>query len=224
MDGEVWHLVEARRDDGAPTIFRIRELVPKPELSRIFVVEMPYPITEMSRLPDAAGYRRLATFEEQWLTPACAATGCEQVGLKIEEGSFFLYLYGNGEPNDLISRLAPFDAALGFYDDPDPDWAEYATLRDLLEEAKAMLPAVAERAEKAPEKAARAATTIAKPRAAKKAVAKKASAKKAALKKPAAKKAVAKASARKKPAKKTARRSRPSRTARSTSSSASVRR
>ena len=89
MDGEVWHLVEARRDDGAPTIFRIRELEPRPELSRIFVVEMPYPITEMSRLPDATGYRRLAQFEEQWVAPACVATGYTQVGLKIEEGSFF---------------------------------------------------------------------------------------------------------------------------------------
>jgi hypothetical protein len=88
MDGEVWHLVEARRDDGAPTIFRIRELDPKPELSRIFVVEMPYPITEMSRLPNATGYRRLATFEEQWVAPACAATGYEHVGLKIEGSEF----------------------------------------------------------------------------------------------------------------------------------------
>lgn len=146
MDGEVWHLVEARRDDGAPTIFRIRELEPRPELSRIFVVEMPYPITEMSRLPDATGYRRLAQFEEQWVAPACAATGYTQVGLKIEEGSFFLYLYGANEPTDLVARLAPFDGALGFYDDADPTWGEYATLRDLLEEAKALLPAVAERA------------------------------------------------------------------------------
>jgi hypothetical protein len=139
MDGEVWHLVEARRDDGAPTIFRIRELAPRPELSRIFVVELPYPITEMSRLPDASGYRRLAQFEEQWLGPACAATGYERVGLKIEEGSFFLYLYGASEPNDLVARLAPFDGSLGFYDDADPSWGEYATLRDLLEEAKALL-------------------------------------------------------------------------------------
>ena len=100
MDGEVWHLVEGRRDDGAPTIFRIRELEPRPDLPRIFVVEMPYPITEMSRLPSAAAYRRLAQFEEQWLIPACAA--------------------------------------LGFYDDSDPDWGEYATLRELLDQAKAM--------------------------------------------------------------------------------------
>ena len=154
MDGEVWHLVEARRDDGAPTIFRIRELEPRPELSRIFVVEMPYPITEMSRLPDATGYRRLAQFEEQWVAPACVATGYTQVGLKIEEGSFFLYLYGANEPTDLVARLAPFDAALGFYDDADPTWGEYATLRDLLEEAKALLPAVAERAVTEPAKAA----------------------------------------------------------------------
>jgi hypothetical protein len=138
MDGEVWHLVEGRRDDGAPAIFRIRELAPRLDLPRIFVVEMPYPITEMSRLPDAAAYRRLAVFEEQWLVPACAATGYEPVGLKIEEGSFFLYMYGAADPNDVIARLAPFDAALGFYDDQDPSWGEYATLKDLLDQAKAM--------------------------------------------------------------------------------------
>lgn len=138
MDGEVWHLVEGRRDDGAPAIFRIRELAPRLELPRIFVVEMPYPITEMSRLPNAAAYRRLATFEEQWLIPACAVTGYELVGLKIEEGSFFLYMYGAADPNEVISRLAPFDAALGFYDDQDPSWGEYATLKDLLDQAKAM--------------------------------------------------------------------------------------
>ena len=138
MDGEVWHLVEGRRDDGAPTIFRIRELEPRPDLPRIFVVEMPYPITEMSRLPSAAAYRRLAQFEEQWLIPACAALGYELVGLKIEEGSFFLYMYGARDPGELVAKLAPFDVALGFYDDSDPDWGEYATLRDLLDQAKAM--------------------------------------------------------------------------------------
>jgi hypothetical protein len=198
MDGEVWHLVEARRDDGAPTIFRIRELAPRPELSRIFVVEMPYPITEMSRLPNATGYRRLAQFEEQWLGPACTATGYEQVGLKIEEGSFFLYLYGANEPNDLVARLAPFDAALGFYDDADPTWGEYATLRDLLEEAKAMAPAEVEPAITEPAKVARAQTTLEKP------AAKKPRAKKVAAKKPASKKAAAKASAAKRTKKPTA--------------------
>jgi len=144
MEGEVWHLVEAKRDDGAPTIFRIRELEPRRELSRIFVVEMPYPITEMSRLPSAAAYRRLAQFEEQWLAPACAALGYELVGLKIEEGSFFLYMYGSGDADALISRLAPFDVALGFYDDADPDWGEYETLRDLLAQARAMPPELRE--------------------------------------------------------------------------------
>ena len=29
----------------------------------------------------------------------------------------------------MIEKLSPFDAALGFYDDDDPDWREYATLR-----------------------------------------------------------------------------------------------
>jgi hypothetical protein len=199
MDGEVWHLVEARRDDGAPTIFRIRELDPRPELSRIFVVEMPYPITEMSRLPNATGYRRLAQFEEQWVAPACAATGYTQVGLKIEEGSFFLYLYGANEPTDLVARLAPFDAALGFYDDADPTWGEYATLRDLLEEAKAMLPAVAERAATEPAKAA------AKPprtKAATRTSKLKKTAAKARAKKPPAKKRAAKAAPKKVAAKK----------------------
>jgi hypothetical protein len=203
MDGEVWHLVEARRDDGAPTIFRIRELAPRPELSRIFVVEMPYPITEMSRLPNATGYRRLAQFEEQWLGPACSATGYEQVGLKIEEGSFFLYLYGANEPNDLVARLAPFDAALGFYDDADPTWGEYATLRDLLEEAKAMAPTEVEPAVSEPAKVARAATTLEKPTA-KKAPAKTSAAKKPAAKTSAANKAAAKKSATKARAKKPA--------------------
>ena len=109
MDGDVWHLVEGRRDDGAPAIFRIRELAPRLELPRIFVVEMPYPITEMSNLPNAAAYRRLADFEEQWIIPTCAATGYELVGLKIEEGSFFLYMYGATDPNAVIARLSPFD-------------------------------------------------------------------------------------------------------------------
>ena len=138
MDGDVWHLVEGRRDDGAPAIFRIRELAPRLELSRIFVVEMPYPITELSNLPNAAAYRRLAQFEEQWIIPACAVTGYELVGLKIEEGSFFLYMYGATDPQAVIARLSPFDAALGFYDDHDPSWGEYATLKDLLDQAKAM--------------------------------------------------------------------------------------
>ena len=144
MEGDVWHLVEAKRDDGAPTIFRIRELEPRRELPRIFVVEMPYPITELSRLPNAAAYRRLAQFEEQWLVPTCSALGYELVGLKIEEGSFFLYMYGSGDGDALVQRLAPFDVALGFYDDADPDWGEYATLRDLLTQARAMPPELRE--------------------------------------------------------------------------------
>jgi len=197
MDGEVWHLVEAKRDDGAPTIFRIRELEPRRELSRIFVVEMPYPITELSRLPNATAYRRLAQFEEQWLGPACSALGYELVGVKIEEGSFFLYMYGEGDPTDLISRLAPFDVALGFYDDADPDWGEYSTLRDLLEQAKALPPEARELAPAltgrqraatiaAPSKARPKAKAAAKPKA-KAAAKKKAAAKPAAKKKPAAK-------------------------------------
>jgi hypothetical protein len=137
-DGELWHIVEARRDDGTPTMFRIRELDPQKKLDKIFVVEMPYPATELSRLPSASAYRRLSDFDEQWLRPACAALGWELVGSKTEDGSFFLYMYGAGDPMDLVARLSPFDANLGFYDDADPDWLEYATLRELLEQAKAI--------------------------------------------------------------------------------------
>jgi len=137
-DGDVWHLVEARREDGVATMFRIRELAPRHELSHIFVVEMPYPTTELSRLPNALAYRKLAQFEDQWVIPACHALGWEPVALKIEDGSFFLYMYGAGDPEQLMMKLAPYDAALGFYDDSDPGWGEYATLRELLEAAKAM--------------------------------------------------------------------------------------
>ena len=72
---EVWHIVEARREDGASALFRIRDVERVPSQERIFVVELPYPPTQLSRLPDAASYRRLSTFEEQWLRPACAALG-----------------------------------------------------------------------------------------------------------------------------------------------------
>ncbi len=136
--GELWHIVEAKREDGTPAIFRICELEPRPTLPRIFVIEWPYPITELSRLPNAAAYRKLATFEEQWLLPACAALGWVFVGSKTEDGSFFLYVYGDGDPKRMIERLSPFDAGLGFFDDDDPDWEEYAELTMLLERAKAI--------------------------------------------------------------------------------------
>jgi hypothetical protein len=138
MDGELWHIVEARRDDGTPTMFRIRELDPQRQLTKIFVVELPYPPTELSRLPNAQAYRRFAEFDEQWLRPACSSLGWELVGSKIEDGSFFLYMYGATDPGEMIQKLSPFDVALGFYDDEDPDWQEYATLRELLEQAKAI--------------------------------------------------------------------------------------
>ena len=156
MEGELWHLVEAKRDDGAPTMFRIRELEPVTALDRIFVVEMPYPSTEMSRLPSASAYRRLAKFEEEWLVPACQELGWQLVGIKTEDGSFFLYMYGSADPSAMMARLAPFDAALGFYDDADPSWAEYATLRELLDQAKAMPPSTLEPPEPAPPKPRRA--------------------------------------------------------------------
>ena len=151
MEGELWHIVEAKRDDGTPTMFRIRELDPKKQLTKIFVVELPYPKTELSRLPNAAAYRRLAEFDEQWLRPACTTLGWELVGSKTEDGSFFLYMYGATDPGVLVQKLSPFDAALGFYDDDDPEWAEYRTLRDLLDQAKAIPPGLEQSLGAAPE-------------------------------------------------------------------------
>ena len=136
MSAESWHIVEAKRADGEAAIFRIREMEPRRELATIFVVEMPYETTEMSKLPGATAYRRLAGFEEAWLGKACDALGWVFVGVRIEDGSFFLYLYGDAEPGDLVARLAPFDGALGFYDDRDPAWGEYRTMRELLDQAK----------------------------------------------------------------------------------------
>jgi hypothetical protein len=138
-EGELWHVVEAKRADDSPTIFRIRELEPRLDQPRIFVTELPYPVADGSRLPDAPSYRRFATFEEQWLDPACNALGWTAVAVKIEDGSFFIYLYGADDPRALIERLSPFDVTLGFFDEQDPTWDEYAALRELLEEAK-MLP------------------------------------------------------------------------------------
>jgi hypothetical protein len=137
-EGELWHIVEAKRDDGTPTMFRIREIEPRHQLTKIFVVELPYPKTELSRLPNASDYRRLAEFDEQWLRPACSALGWEYVGSKTEDGSFFFYTYGCDDPNAMIEKLSPFDVALGFYDDDDPDWQEYGTLKELLDQAKAI--------------------------------------------------------------------------------------
>lgn len=188
IDGELWHIVEAKRDDGTPTMFRIRELDRQPRLTRIFVVEMPYPKTELSRMPNASDYRRLAEFDEQWLRPACTTLGWEYVGSKAEDGSFFFYTYGCADPNAMIEKLSPFDAGLGFYDDEDPDWQEYGTLKNLLDQAKAIPVANA--------KPARKATTIAKAKA--KPAAK---AKRAAKTKPAAKTKAAKPKARAKAAK-----------------------
>ena len=138
MAEELWHYVEARRDDGVASMFRIRELAPRPDLPKINVVELPYTTTELSRLPSAAAHRRLAEFEEMWLRPACNALGCELVGTKTEDGSCFFYMYGAIGPDPLIEKLSPFDAALGFYDDDDPTWGEYGTLRELLDQAKAI--------------------------------------------------------------------------------------
>jgi hypothetical protein len=138
MAEELWHYVEARRDDGVASMFRIRDLAPRPDLPKINVVELPYTTTELSRLPSAAAHRRLAEFEEMWLRPACNALGCELVGTKTEDGSCFYYMYAAIGPDSLIEKLSPFDAALGFYDDDDPTWGEYGTLRELLDQAKAI--------------------------------------------------------------------------------------
>ncbi|MFN0253582.1 MAG: hypothetical protein ACKV2T_42335 [Kofleriaceae bacterium] len=181
---EVWHIVEARRDDGKSALFRIRDLERVPGQERIFVVELPYPLTQLSRLPDAATYRRLSAFEEQWVRPACAQLAWTFVATKTEDGSSFFYLYGAGDLEPMVEKLSPFDGALAFFDEWDASWDEYAALRELLAEANAM----------------KAKTTTAKRPAAKKPAAKKPAAKKPAAKKPAAKKPAAKKPAAKKPA------------------------
>ena len=187
-DREDWLIVEAKRDDGTPTMFRIRELDPRHQLTKIFVVELPYPKTELSRLPNARDYRRLAEFEEQWLRPACTKLGWELVGSKTEDGSFFLYMYGATDPAAMIEKLSPFDIGLGFYDDDDPDWQEYGTLRDLLDQAKA----IPKGHDAKPRAAEKSAPKRKRPTAANKAAATKAAAKKATAKKATAKKATAK--------------------------------
>ena len=136
-DADLWHQVHAQREDGVAAMFLIREVEPRPDQPQIFVIELPYPITEMSKLPDAAGYRRLDTFQEQWIEPACEALGWTFVAWKCEDGAFFLYLYGAGDPNALHERLAPFDGALGFFNDRDASWTEYAALRELVDQAQA---------------------------------------------------------------------------------------
>jgi hypothetical protein len=119
-------------------MFRIRELTPRRELATIFVVELPYATAELSRLPDATAYRRAKQFEDEWVHPACAQLGWELVAAKTCDGSFFLYMYGARDPGELVAKLAPFDGALAFYDDHDPEWDEYAALRELLDRAKAV--------------------------------------------------------------------------------------
>ncbi len=149
---EQWHQFEALRDDGAPARFRIRELAPRTDQPKIFVVELPYPITDLSRLPDATSYRRIATFEENWLIPAAGSLGWTFVAAKIDDGSCFLYLYGASDPTPMIERLAPFDGGLGFFDESDPSWDEYAALKELLDEANALPSAGEEDDDRAPTK------------------------------------------------------------------------
>src|SRR4051812_37569292 len=136
-DSNVWHQVHAQREDGVAAMFLIRDVEPRADQPKIFVVELPYPVTDLSGQPDAAAYRRLSAFQEQWLEPACAALGWTFVAWKCEDGSFFLYLYGAGDPDALLEKLAPFDGELGFFNDVDADWSEYAALRELVDQAQA---------------------------------------------------------------------------------------
>ena len=136
-DADLWHQVHAQRDDGVAAMFLIRDVEPRADQPQLFVVEMPYPVTDLSKLPDAAGYRRLDAFQEQWIEPACEALGWTFVAWKSEDGSFFLYLYGDGDANALLEKLAPFDGDLGFFNDHDADWSEYAALRELVDQAQA---------------------------------------------------------------------------------------
>src|SRR5258708_7142345 len=124
-DADVWHQVHAQREDGVAAMFLIREIEPRADQPKIFVVELPYPVTDLSGQPDAAGYRRLAAFQEQWLEPACAALGWTFVAWKSEDGSFFLYLYGAGDPDALLEKLAPFDGELGFFNPLHPHGSDY---------------------------------------------------------------------------------------------------
>jgi len=136
-DADLWHQFHAQRDDGVAAMFLIRDVEPRTDQPQLFVVEMPYPVTDLSKLPDAAGYRQLDAFQEQWIEPACEALGWTFVAWKSEDGSFFLYLYGAGDPNALLEKLAPFDGDLGFFNDHDADWSEYAALRELVDQAQA---------------------------------------------------------------------------------------
>jgi hypothetical protein len=136
-DADLWHQVHAQREDGVPAMFLIREVEPRADQPRLLVIEMPYTSTEASKLPDTAAYRRLDTLQEQWIEPACDALGWTFVAWKSEDGSFFLYIYGGGDPSALLERLASFDGALGFFNDSDADWSEYAALRELVEQAQA---------------------------------------------------------------------------------------
>src|SRR5262249_3651221 len=123
MASDVWHQVHAQREDGIAAMFLIRDVEPRADQPRIFVVELPYSVTDLSGQPHAAGYRRLGAFQDQWREPACAQLGWTFVAWKCEDGSFFLYLYGDGDPDALLERLAPFDGELGFFNDLDADWS-----------------------------------------------------------------------------------------------------
>src|ERR1700759_4062899 len=135
-DADLWHQVHAQRDDGVAAMFLIRDVEPRTDQPQLFVVEMPYPVTDLSKLPDAAGYRRLDAFQEEWIEPACEALGWTFVAWKSEDGKFSLYLYGNSEAEGLVERLTAFDEGLQFYNERDEGWSEYAALRELVDQAE----------------------------------------------------------------------------------------
>jgi len=57
--------MHAQREDGVAAMFLIRDVEPRADQPKIFVVELPYPITDLSDQPDAVTYRRLNAFQKQ---------------------------------------------------------------------------------------------------------------------------------------------------------------
>src|SRR6266481_6012486 len=100
-DADLWHQVHAEREDGVPAMFLIRDVTPRADQPQIVLFELPYPTTEDTKLPDEAAYQRLDSFQDDWLEPTCEALGWTFVAWKSEDGSFFLYLYGDGEASAL---------------------------------------------------------------------------------------------------------------------------
>ena len=57
-DSNVWHQVHAEREDGVAALFLIRDVEPRADQPKIFVIELPYPVSDLSGQPDRseAGY------------------------------------------------------------------------------------------------------------------------------------------------------------------------